>query len=457
MKHLAIIIVLCTALISCSNGKDVVDQPNQAVTFTYPATSTIFPNPERGFMHTWIVYSSNPIPVSVNTLNFLKQENISLVLRVYYLEKFKNSPLDQTELDLIQTDLTRIRDAGVKCIVRFAYTDIPAGSSTGDPTDAPFSVISQHLDQLKPIITANADVIAFVQAGFIGTWGEWHSSTNGLSTVANQTLVMNKLLSVFPKEVKIQVRTPLYKQGIFNTSTAIDASIGYGTTDIARVGFHNDCFLSSPDDYGTYQNIPVEKKYISDEANYVPTGGETCPPAATNSTSCNAAEAEMSFLKWTYINVDYYGPVLQAWRDNSCFDIFQRNLGYRLALQTSILKPEATVGGIFDIDLTMNNVGYAPVYHQKNIFLIFKAADNTIYKKQLTFDIRKAIPQVSTKIQESVNLSGIPAGTYDLSLRIEDIAPGLSTRSEYCIRLANLGIWDQLTGYNKLSHTLTIK
>ena len=78
------------------------------------------------------------------------------------------------------------------------------------------------------------------------------------------------MLEVLPKEIKIQVRTPLYKQEAFDYSTPMNETIGYGTTDIARVGFHNDCFLASADDYGTYQNISVEKDYISKEALFVP-------------------------------------------------------------------------------------------------------------------------------------------------------------------------------------------
>ena len=57
------------------------------------------------------------------------------------------------------------RKAGIKIILRFAY------SIAMDEPDAPLSVILQHLDQLKPILQENKDVIAVLQAGFIGSWG----------------------------------------------------------------------------------------------------------------------------------------------------------------------------------------------------------------------------------------------------------------------------------------------
>ena len=416
---------------------------------SYTSTSEVFTNPERGFMHTWTVYSEGEA-VNMASLNNLKNSNISLVLRLYYLEKFKDSPLSETQLNLIRTDFERFREAGIKCVLRFAY------NSDQNETDAPLNIIETHLDQLKPLFTENADIIAFVQAGFIGSWGEWYYTTNELTTPENKKVVLDKLLEVFPEEIKIQVRTPLYKQEIFEYSTAMDASVGYGNSAIARVGFHNDCFLASSTDYGTYQNIELEKKYISDEALFVPTGGETCPPTDVPLASCSTAETEMKLLKWTYLNLDYYGPVLQQWRDSNCFDDFERELGYRLALDTSELKDEATTS--FNLKTTIENLGFAPVYNPKNSYLIFRSkGDGAVYKKKLDFDVRLVVPSVSYELEESVSLSDIPAGEYELLLEISDSHISLEERPEYKIRLANDGLWESSTGFNKLSHTLTIK
>ncbi|HLT51805.1 MAG TPA: DUF4832 domain-containing protein, partial [Arenibacter sp.] len=410
----------------------------------------VISNPERGFMHHWQV-DSEGTPLSLAALNNLKAENVTIINRIYYLDPFKDSDLSTAQLDLIKTDFDRLRTAGVKCILRFAY------NNDQEETDAPLSIIERHLDQLKPIVTDNADVIAFVQAGFIGSWGEWYYTTNNLTTPENKKAVIAKLLQVFPKEIKIQVRTPLYKQEIFGSSTPMDVTVGFGTTDIARIGFHNDCFLASINDYGTYQNIDVEKNYISKEALFVPTGGETCPPVDVPLAGCITAETEMKLLKWTYLNLDYYGPVLQEWRDNSCFDDFQKKLGYRLLLKTSKLDKEAIANGSFELNTTMTNVGFAPVYNTKNAFLVFKSVpDGTVYQKALTFDVRRIAPDSDYNIKEPVNLSGIPAGDYELSIKIGDGSVSLSDRPEFSIRLANTDTWEAATGRNKLLHTLTI-
>ncbi|MHB1146712.1 MAG: DUF4832 domain-containing protein [Lutibacter sp.] len=444
---------LCT-LISCG-GNSVDEDPvepidNTVSNITYTASSDVISNPERGFMHLWSV-NSEGTPLNLVTLQNLKNENVTIINRLYYLKAFKNSDLSTAQLELIKADFVSLRSAGIKCVLRFAYNE------NQNDTDAPINIIERHLDQLKPIFMANADVIAFVQAGFIGSWGEWYYTTNNLTTLVNKKAVVNKLLEVLPKEVKIQLRTPLHKQEVFGYSTPIDATIGYGTSDIARVGFHNDCFLASANDYGTYQNVTIEKSYISKEALYVPTGGETCPPTNVPIASCTIAEQEMKLLKWTYLNLDYYGPVLQEWRNNSCFTDFQKKLGYRLLLKSATLKKVATVNGSFELNTVIDNAGFAPVYNAKKAFLIFKSVtDGVIYKKALAFDVRKVIPDLDYDLKESVNLSGIPTGNYELFIKIEDGSASLADRPEFSIRLANKDTWVPSTGSNKLLHTLTI-
>lgn len=447
-------IALLILSLNTSCGKSGVDDDKQVIDnsqseITYKPSMSVISNPERGFMHSWSVVSEGA-PLNLVTLQSLKNENVTIILRLYNLASFKNSDLSEVQLNLIKTDFERLRTAGIKCVLRFAYNE------NQEDTDAPLNIIQRHLDQLKPVFAGNADVIAFVQAGFIGAWGEWYYTTNNLTTLENKKAVVTKLLEVLPKEIKIQLRTPLYKQQVFSNSTPIEANVGYGTTDIARVGFHNDCFLASTDDYGTYQNVTIEKNYISKEALYVPTGGETCPPVDVPTASCDTAAKEMALLKWTYLNLDYYGPVLNVWRSNSCFTDFQKKLGYRLLLKSATLKKEVKVNGSFQLNVVMSNAGFAPVYNPKNSFLVLKASDGTLYKKAIDLDVRKIIPNVNFELKETLSLSGIPAGNYQLFLKIEDHSASIADRPEFSIQLANLDSWDALNALNKLSHSLTI-
>jgi hypothetical protein len=440
-------ILVCFAL-SCSKQK----KDNQDAAYNkiaYNQSLDIFPNPERGFIHNAIVMSEGD-NLNPSWLDALSAENVTMIMRFYYLEKFKDQPVSEKELQLIQTDMQYLRDAGLKCVLRFAYTDDMSG------TDAPLSIIEQHLDQLKPVFEANKDVIAFVQAGFIGAWGEWHSSSNGLATTDNERNMLYKLLSVLPAEIMVQVRTPGAKQQIFGTTLTIGSDIAYTDEKRSRVGHHNDCFLAGGTDYGTYTNILADKEYISKEALYVPTGGETCPPEGTF-PACATSQSEMKQLKWTYLNLDWYQPVINAWKNAGCFNEFQRSLGYRLALVSARLLKEVVAEQDFNMEIILTNRGYAPLYNYKTTSLIFKnKTSGNIYPIELPVDLRDCKPNGLLTINNSVKLAGIPQGDYDLYLKISDRSENLKNRIEYSVRLANTDIWDQVSGMNNLKHQVKI-
>lgn len=451
-KHYIILgIVIVTTCFWCCKRSDGEDKPKED-RIQYEISNTAFVNPERGFIRTMSVKSEGAALTNTQ-LSLLRSQHVSMILRVIYLDQFKDKDLSTAQLTLIQSDMNTIRNAGLKMILRFAYTDDMAG------TDAPLSIIERHLDQLKPLFEDNKDIISFVQAGFIGAWGEWHSSSNGLATVENERALVNKLLSVLPMDIMIQVRTPGAKQQIFNSTAPLTAAMAYTSDNNARVGHHNDCFLSGGTDYGTYTNIEAEKQYISNEALYVPTGGETCPPTGGYDPTCSEGRREMRLLKWTYLNLDWYPATINAWKSSGCFEEFNANLGYRIALEDAKFPKEAAVGGSLAVDINLINNGYAPMYYRKKTYLVLKpTTGGTYYDKPLTVDLRLCKPNVTLAVKETIALTGIPAGTYELYLRIADQHESLASRSEYAVRLANTNGWlEDHNGINKLNTQIIIK
>jgi len=75
-------------------------------------------------------------------------------------------------LNNLQADFDIARHGGVRLIIRFTYNidpDTSCGEAACPPYfDATKSTILTHIEQLKPALQANADVIATVQMGFIG-------------------------------------------------------------------------------------------------------------------------------------------------------------------------------------------------------------------------------------------------------------------------------------------------
>lgn len=58
----------------------------------------------------------------------------------------------------------------------------------------------QHIQQIGVLWRNNSDVINLVDPGFIGGWGEWHTSSNGLDTPENEATILNAILGAMPEE-----------------------------------------------------------------------------------------------------------------------------------------------------------------------------------------------------------------------------------------------------------------
>ncbi|MEW1718891.1 DUF4832 domain-containing protein [Streptomyces sp. NPDC093109] len=425
-----------------------------AATVTYPQTTDSFANPERGFYrHT---SSCDQSDFSASTLQgYRVNEGVTVVMCIFYLSDFKTSAISQTALSRLQRQFDAVRTAGLKTIVRFAYTD------STDGADATKDRVVSHLDQLAPYLSANSDVIYLVQAGFVGAWGEGYYTQNfgnaGSVTTAdwaNRKAVVDKTLDVLPSTRMVQLRTPKYKRTMYGT-TALPASQAYNGTAVARVGHHNDCFLASADDFGTYENPAVEYPYLATETASLPMGGETCA-VNTPRTSCPTTLSELKMFHWSYMNTDYEANVVNGWRTGGCLPEITRNLGYRFALQSGTFPTTASPGGPLAVNLTVRNDGYAAPFNPRGLELVLRNnATSQVYRLPLTGDPRTWAAGTTTTIDRSVTLpAGLPTGSYSLLLNLPD--PQLSSRPEYSVRLANQGTWEAATGYNNLLQTVTV-
>src|SRR5690606_2766616 len=79
--------------------------------------------------------------------------------------------LPASVLDDLAADVETARAAEMPLIVRPTYS--PNGQR---PSDPPLERVLRHIEQLGPVMRAGRDVIAYVEAGMIGRWGEWHES-----------------------------------------------------------------------------------------------------------------------------------------------------------------------------------------------------------------------------------------------------------------------------------------
>lgn len=432
----------------------------QTSTVTYSASTDIIANPERGFYRHEGTHSDAYDPLNQSSLaGFRTNSKITLILRLFYLENFINAPISSSYLQNMQSDFAKVRAAGLKCVVRFAYSD---DYDSGQPQDATKAQMLAHIAQLKPILTANADVIAVLQAGFIGTWGEWYYTSNfGMNPSAsdfnNRREIVDALLNAIPTNRYIQIRTPKLKRSVFSVTTALTQAQAFQATNVSRTGHHNDCFLASSTDEGTYGNIATDYPYLEQETRYTPMGGETCAVNAPRS-ECTTAIQEFEKFHWSYINLDYHPGVISDWQADACFSEIEKRLGYRFELRTGIFPQTATIGTQVPVTLKIQNIGFAAPFNQRTAYIVFRnTVSNAEHRVALTSDPRLWSSGVLTTITENLTLPAtITSGSYKMYLALPDSDSALATRPEYAIRMANNNTWEATTGYNNLNHTITI-
>lgn len=441
---------------------------------SYTEDTSVINNPERGLYKYTTQTSGYSITsgtnnLSVSYLSGLKigSDKVNVIYRYYLIPEFLSASINSTFLNNIQTDFNNIRTAGLKALVRFAYSDTEDLTDTipQQPTKAQ---ILSHIGQLSAVISSNQDVILSYQAGFIGTWGEGYYTnstefgTEGSVTSGqklNRKEVIDEMLSSTPSGVQIQVRYPWIKRDLYGT-IGLDETTSYQNTAVARIGFFNDAFLNNWGDQGMYSVSaecvnPVGNtfyNYVANETKYTLMTGETNglnPCISGYRTSASNAIYEMNLLHWTVINRDYH-PSFWGGIGGADYATIQKRLGYRFVLN---YISAAVSGSNINININLQNSGFARVVKERPVYLLLKnTTTSAITQVSLNTDVRTWVSGVSI----TQNIDTTLSGNYGLYLWLPDKQTILQSNPDYSIRMANSGVWEASTGYNNLLTTVNL-
>lgn len=452
-------------------------------------TTTAINNPERGFHKDYYI-----TPAQLN--NVRPVDNMSLNRNYFRLDTFRDAPISAAWLTDHAAQLPHYRTAGIKGIIRYSY-------NFGWEADAPLTRILQHIDQLAPIWQANADVIAVLQAGFIGAWGEWHSSTHGHLNVPAMSQITTALLNALPANRMVQIRYPAKVVNALGhsydlagwTSGAAPASVTtpftnalvteadrFTTVQRARVGHKNDSFLQNHTDYGTYAfrevgynwNTAHEaflRGWIGQGSRFLVMGGEMIEPAGRwlegNLLSCSAAQAEMARVGWDYLNRDFGVTTINTWIANGCYDTIFRTMGHRLRL-ASVTAPLSVVRGTpMTLTASIANDGWGKVYNPRAIEIVMvPTGGGSAITLSATEDARRLLPigrglnpAVPMNVPLTVTVPGSAAlGNYQLFLRLPDPSSAtVRNDNRYSIQFANTGgIYNSTNGRHDLQLVVAV-
>jgi Domain of unknown function (DUF4832)/Domain of unknown function (DUF4874) len=442
---------------SCPVGAPIINT-------VYTASTETIINPDRGFHNTVSIVTSNKFgaPSGKSAYDQTRTAGMSLLRAIAALDQYRANPLPDAVLNEFRQAFTHARDSGLKIwlAVKYNFPDGPGGQN--DPTlnvDAELDVVLNHLDQLKPILEENKDVLAGLYNGFIGAWGEWHSSSTGLDKDPKRRQIYEKMLSVLPAD---RMMTTRYFEAMNTLADAKPTAQNAYRANGSRMGMANQCYLVSKNDAGTYDinNVDAQKAQVGAWTQFVPFVAETCAaPRSDRRDDCNTALVENELLHLSVLNNEFYKPTLDKWKEQGCYNEINNRLGYRIELKSSSIDATAKAGSAFNASFVVKNVGYAAPYNPRGLALILRHQDT---QQIVSLPLRKNYdstldPRFWFRESGDITVSvaptlpaDIPAGNYDVLLSLHDPDASLTGRVEYKIRLASNDVWEAATGLNLL-------
>ena len=431
-----------------------------------------------------------------------------------YLTDFIDKPISDAKLAYLQRSLDRMRQAGQKILLRFAY-EKNSSRKSGPSGER----ILQHLDQLAPIIKKNKDIIYVLQAGMVGAWGEWHSSAEYIEE-DHQMLakIIAKELEILPKDRMIQMRVmPKYKSWVLNRpilddSTKLNAANAFNGSPAARLGFANDGTLANLSDGGTWPEPPFYAKpgnsafdRVTMESPYMAVDGELywsdqggkidglraakrlrlhhyTSLSLTHSYSGYEGK-RYSIDRWmeTPITVEelqkeklpvsdgYFNDYAGRPMKRTIFEYIRDHLGYRIELQNARFPNRLSINESLSVNVELINRGFATLINLRPVYFVLINTSGKLVLKQKC----EANPQswqpfapgdneykpIIHKIQSDIEIKDLKPCEYMLGLWLPDADESIRQDSRYAVRAANRDVpwWTTADGKYGVNILGTVK
>jgi hypothetical protein len=385
--------------------------------------------------------------------NFVNTYRTRLFLYHIRLDNYRSGALPQSFLDTLNARFAQGRAAGVKFIVFPSYNYDSSG------VDAPISVVLQHIAQLKPVLTQNADVIPFMKAGFIGAWGEWHSSTSGLDSDANRTAIKDAVLANTPASMIVHFRYPYDIAKWFPNNPSGAAS--------ARIGFHNDCYLSNNTDAHTYWGGLTDpmRDYAKAMTQNTGFGGETCDNVSNpeqRRATCAQILAEGAAYHQTWLNANYAPLFINSWKSNGCWDQVSSLMGYRMQLDSINHSTVVNKGSTVAFNVSLRNSGWARMLSKRPLVVTLRNKSTGATIRGSGGNLNTIASGASAQIAVNVSIpSGAASGEYEVHISAPDIWSTTSSDTRYAVRFSNADsgsqAWNSSTGRFATGTSLSVQ
>lgn len=439
-------------------------------------------NPGAGYTQTiWATCKPGKTPVydptSNITLFFIDIGGFSSGVN----EDKKDYDLDEEFFKSWRTTFENARNNGCMIAFRLRYDALGAD----DPEPATFEQVLRHIQQVKDsgILEEYKDILAFVESGLVGKWGEQHGGK--YTSLDYKAQVLDAMLDCVPDPIPVTVRTPdtFAKWAGIERKDLADFVAEPGSK-AARVGMYDDGYMGSDSDLGTYANRAVETTWLGNQTINTYFGGEfsgnldwakkydtylpeNAIPEMYNThlsyINCNIYQLykDYTFSRDNDISPDQvrYQPfdentVLEKTFDHSAyygqtvFKFVRDHIGYRFVLRKSELSENVEQGGDLDIELKVENTGFAnPIPDVKAELLLER--DGNFMRTGIDIDPNQwrsctvAEENIRAKLPDS-----LPVGKWNAYLKLTMGENSLYQSSLRSVRFANDDVWHAAMGAN---------
>lgn len=296
-----------------------------------------------------------------------------------------------------------LKAAGVKTT---PYTDYGGGVSP-DYNDPKFITAAERLLEAVGKRYDTHPRIAFVQMGFLGFWGEWHTYPRNelFASAATQQKMLEASQRAFPNKI-VMTR---YPGGFAGTQSWL--------------GFFDDMFPEDTDGPEEWKFLPVMRR-SGRMANWkrAAIGGEMVPGKASQWLGKDFDQTRKRLDDAHFSWVGPYSPALQRNPSPEFIARSQqlvRRMGYSFRLTEIGYSEQVGPQGLIDLRIVGENTGVAPFYYRWPVEIgLLDANRRAVAVAPIPVDVRTWLPG-RFKASASVPVQ-IQPGQYTLALRIRN-------------------------------------
>ena len=430
--------LLCMAVIPSFLVSDFAPITVELSRETFTETAGVINNPDRGLYSIFGFYITDQKEDYQTRVDrfFRDDKPINLVMIQINLAHYRDRELSTEALNNISNLFSALRTKEQNWILRFTY-DWDGNATATEPES--MDIIVHHMAQLKDLLQANQDKIFVLQGFFTGKWGEMHGTRYGASE--DLRCLTEILMQVAGESTYLSVRTGAQWRNI----TGLAVTDALEVENLSRLGLYNDGIMGNESDCGSYNTSnskdgdPLacwsrdkELEFQNLLCRYVPNGGEVIINNPLN--DFENAVVTLRKMHVSYLNYDYDQKVLDKWssvivgkgvyQGMDGLTYIERHLGYRILINDVKTAYHPQHENVI-VDVELKNVGFAPLYEEKNIVLqVVDKNNQLVYSHRYDQDIRQLYGGENfsdlLELHHEIPIADWPRGEFQVYLAVCD-------------------------------------